>query len=306
MRRRRHGRQSVMHPGGVAVHGAGSLRWVVPYADFITLLFAFFVVMYAMSSVNEGKYRVLTRSLAQVFQDVPTRLVPIDFGGGSPQDPTLEALVDALQSPFELPVPAEEPGDASPSFELKDLPPKETAPPLDRPSPVDALSGLVAGQAGHVRETPRGVEVELDANLLFASGRAELAPEATGMLQDLARELDRYPGRIEVAGYTDNRPISSSIFPSNWELSAARAAAVVKSMLEVDISPMRFAAIGYGEFRPVADNTTEEGRARNRRVVILLQDAAQETVPSAVAAGKAGMGGLERDDVWPASQGLRL
>jgi len=306
MRRRRHGRQSVLNQGAAGGHGNGNLRWVVSYADFITLLFGFFVVMYAMSSVNEGKYRVMTQSLAEAFSDAPTRLMPIDLGGGSPQDPALESLLAALQSPFELPVPADDPGDASPSFEQHDLPPREAAPPLERRSPLDALSGLVAAQGGQVRETPRGVEVELDASLLFASGRAELEPDAVTLIQDLARELEPYRGRIEVEGHTDDRPIRSPVFPSNWELSGARAAAVVKAMLGVDLSPARFGAIGYGEFRPVADNATEQGRARNRRVVIRLHDAAQETLPAAVASGSAGMGGLERETDWPAPEGLRL
>jgi len=306
MRRRRHGRQSLANAGAATGHGGGNLRWVVSYADFITLLFGFFVVMYAMSSVNEGKYRVVTESLAQAFRESPTRLMPIDLGGGSPQDATLNALVAALQSPLEVPVPADLPGEASPSFDLHDRTDGESAPPLERKSTIEALSGLVAGSGGQVRETPRGVEVELDANLLFASGKAELAPEAITLIQGLARELEPYPGRIEVEGHTDDRPIQSPIFPSNWELSGARAAAVVKSMLDVDLSPARFGAIGFGEYRPVADNATEEGRARNRRVVIRLRDDAEDALPAAVAAGRAGMSGLERDTAWPAPDGLRL
>lgn len=279
---------------------------MVSYADFITLLFGFFVVMYAMSSVNEGKYRLMTQSLAEAFSDTQTRLVPIDFGGGSPQDPALDSLLAALQSPFELPVPAEAPGDASPSFAERDLPARDAAPPLERQSPIDALSGLVAAQGGQVRETPRGIEVELDASLLFASGSARLEPDAITLIQDLARELEPYPGRIEVEGHTDDRPIQSVVFPSNWELSGARAAAVVKAMLGVDLSPARFGAIGYGEFRPVADNATEAGRARNRRVVIRLHDTVEDALPGAVASGVAGMGGLERETGWPAPEGLRL
>jgi chemotaxis protein MotB len=306
MRRRRTGRQSLAHTGVGATHGSGSLRWMVSYADFITLLFGFFVVLYAMSSVNEGKYRVITESLAQAFREAPTRLLPIDLGGGFPQDPTLAALVAAERSPLELPVPAELPGDASPSFEPTERPAREAAPPLERRSPLEALSGLVAAQGGNVRETPRGVEVELDASLLFASGSATLEPAAITLIEGLARELEPYPGRIEVEGHTDDRPIHSPIFPSNWELSGARAAAVVKAMLGEDLSPARFGAIGYGEFRPVADNATEEGRARNRRVVIRLREGAEEALPAAVAAGATGMGGLERETTWPAPEGLRL
>jgi chemotaxis protein MotB len=279
-------------------------RWVVSYADLMTLLLAFFVVMYAMSSVNQGKYRVLTESLKSAFESMPTAVMPIDLGGGAPSDQVLQALLDAMEAPMPVPVTAPTQGVAT-GIEPTDSEPEEEA--TDREGKLNALRERVAQAGGNVEETPRGIEVQLDADLLFASGRAELAPEVAGKLAGIAAELEVFPGRIEVEGHTDDRPIESALFPSNWELSAARAASVVKAMLAAELSPLRFSAIGFGQYRPVADNVTAEGRGRNRRVVVRLREAEEDALPEVIASGaNAGLGGLQRLERWPAPEGLRL
>jgi chemotaxis protein MotB len=115
-----------------------------------------------------------------------------------------------------------------------------------------------------------GVEIELRTDILFPSGSATMSPVATSVLQQLAETLKPLPYPMRVEGHTDNRPINTLTFPSNWELSAARAATVVHLFMERGIDPTRLAVIGLGEFRPIADNGTEQGRNNNRRVMVVI------------------------------------
>ena len=137
----------------------------------------------------------------------------------------------------------------------------------DMTAQVEALidQGLV-----DVRRNDRWIEVELNNSILFASGDARLSGEAVKVLAEMAEVLKGFPNPIQVEGFTDNLPISTIAFPSNWELSAARAASVVHLFMQYGVRPDRMVAIGYGEHRSTASNTTIEGRARNRRVVLVI------------------------------------
>jgi chemotaxis protein MotB len=238
-------------------------RWLVSYADFITLLFAFFVVMYAVSSVNEGKYRVLSDSLITAFnKSSPTTLEPIQVGkikrSGEPQ------AIELIKKPSVI--------------DLSTMPKPASRKDGEKQDPMhillDALRVSIASLADQgmvkVNSDDNGIEVEISTNILFGSGSATLSPQATPILQSLAHVLRVYPNEINVQGYTDNIPIRSNLFPSNWELSAARAASVVQLFMQEGVDPLRLSATGYGEFRPVADNATEQGRQRNRRVVLFI------------------------------------
>jgi len=114
------------------------------------------------------------------------------------------------------------------------------------------------------------LEIEIKSNLLFSSGSSELISDSIPLLVGLSKTLVERPNRIHIEGFTDDKPITTNIFPSNWELSGARAAAVVRLFESNGIAPSRLAAIGYGEYQPVSGNQTEEGRARNRRVVVVV------------------------------------
>ncbi len=219
-------------------------RWLVSYADFITLMFAFFVVLYAISQVNEGKYRVLSDALLNAFRD-----------GHAPVG---DARSDALVA-----IPALDHGEFARRRAEARL--KVIAEDLN-----NALLPLV--QQGQVRisDTPRGIAVDIGANLLFAPGRAELAGEARQALSSVAQVLSALPNAVEVEGHTDDSPIANSLYPSNWELSSARASRIVRLFTELGMSPARLSAVGYAEFRSVDDNTTAAGRARNRRVTVLV------------------------------------
>ncbi|MCG3203259.1 MAG: hypothetical protein NFCOHLIN_03200 [Gammaproteobacteria bacterium] len=259
-------------------------RWLVSYADFITLLFAFFVVMYAISSVNEGKYRVLSDTLDAAFR-APERSA------------NLVNIGEPARAPIVSPN-AEFPGAqiGGPEQERK---PHEPAMQTDgtgkefvkRPEVMaqkvrEALSDLVKKGIVVVAQGGDWVEVEMKSQVLFDSGSARVKDEALPALREIATTLGRFENRLQVEGYTDNAPIRTPVFSSNWELSAARAASVVQLFSRTGVAPERMAAVGYGEFRPKASNDTPQGRQQNRRVVIRISTT--ERGPGPTGAGTPG------------------
>ena len=267
-------------------------RWLVSYADFITLLFAFFVVMYSVSSINEGKYRILSDVLGSAFRShahTPTIRVG-SFTLSAPDSeilglqlpnsiaPNLQPLPTAFTRPSPLPAVDRSTAVLHPPpptrVKLEDLSSegKAQADPLEEVIKRlrKALHGLIRADLVAVRRNRLWVEVEIKNNVLFHSGSAEVNERALEPLNTLATILQDIPNRIQVEGFTDNVPISTPVFPSNWELSAARAASVVHVLMKSGVRPERMAAVGYGEYRPIADNATEEGRNRNRRVVLVI------------------------------------
>ncbi|MAT95218.1 MAG: flagellar motor protein MotD [Halioglobus sp.] len=258
-------------------------RWVVSYADFITLLFAFFVVMYSISSVNEDKYRVLSNALVGAFNDKPINLrarqvVPLvdtplynDVLSAANQ-PESEEIVVPLRSEAGETVTAE--GTRAPEFEdqfsQQALDAAEQEVNAISETVEERMQPSIDDELINVERNKFWLEVEIKSSLLFESGHSALIPSAVPLLLDLADILAELPNRIHVEGFTDNQPIRTPLFPSNWELSAARAAAVVRLFERHGVDPSRMASIGYGEYQPVGDNDTEEARARNRRVVLVV------------------------------------
>jgi len=241
-------------------------RWVLSYADFITLLFAFFVVMYAISSVNEGKYQVMTDSFSEAFNATPSSMRPIEvgpylgFGGFDPNS--------VIDIPF--PAPAE----------LSDQTSENEAPGVltGGTEVLNQIAGeirnsfpeLFEQELIHLGETENWLEIEINNSLLFASGEAIPNGKALEIITGLAKPLMQSDYPVNVEGFTDNVPISNERFPSNWELSAARAAAIVRILEQSGMSSTRLAAIGYGQHKPIASNEYEPGRQRNRRVVLVM------------------------------------
>lgn len=260
-------------------------RWLVSYADFITLLFAFFVVMYSISSVNDGKYRVLSDSLISAFRQQPHSISPIQPGDGTPT-PQGDLPIPGSQSLITLPVPMPEApkqkdvDDAEAADETQSK--SDKLKPTDVPTFADpkmgeiadkitaAMTGLIKDDLITVRRDERWLEVEIKSSILFPSGSARLTPTALPMLKELADIVAPFPNPIHVEGFTDNIPIHTIAFLSNWELSASRAASVVHLFMQSGVAPERMAAIGYGEFKASGDNATAEGRAKNRRVVLVI------------------------------------
>lgn len=226
-------------------------RWLVSYADFITLLFAFFVVMYSISSLNEGKYKILTESLVGIFNQPDRAVKPIPIGEERPRTTLTEKL---------------------PSDELSGPLNEQALDPLESimRSMRGAFADLIDAKQLTVRGNELWVEIELNSSLLFPSGDALPNDRAFDLLEKVASILAPFANPIHVEGFTDNLPINTANYPTNWELSAARAGSVVRMLAADGVAPERLAAVGYGEFQPIADNATAEGRARNRRVVLVV------------------------------------
>ena len=265
-------------------------RWLVSYADFITLLFAFFVVMYAISSVNEGKYRVLSDALVAAFRAPDQSLEPIQVG--RPVDATLDTLGDAAMiQGIVLPIPQRTQGGGMDGVEQERRNMSQMADAIEK-----SLSGLIDEGAVKVRRTDDWVEIELNTKILYGSGSASLQAGAVPVLSEIAKNIRNLPNAIRVEGFTDNVPINTPRFRSNWELSAARAASVVRLFQSEGMNPLRMSATGYGEYRPVADNRSAAGRNANRRVVVTVLSAAAEEATRLEASPAQGIL-LPRNDV---------
>jgi chemotaxis protein MotB len=284
--------------------------WAIPYGDLVTLLFALFTVMYAMSSVNEGKYRVLSDSLVAAFRGTPKTTAPITVdkslsGPGGDQRLTgvrptaLMKLRDVRPTIPGMERTEKEPVEHKGQLDHGEARGASTDPKNALFKMADevrkALQGLIDQQIVHVRQTAFSLEVEIKTDILFSSGVASVSAGAVPVLTKIAGILKPFPNAIRVEGHTDNRPISTSAFPSNWELSAARAANVVQLFTKAGVDPLRMQVLGLGEFRPVAPNDTVEGRNSNRRVVIVVMeqkvaDGGQDPVDEALKGSAAAVG----------------
>lgn len=256
-------------------------RWLVSYADFITLLFAFFVVMYSVSSVNEGKFRVLSGSLVASFHTPNKSSSPIQVGQVTRSYHQLPTNIQAIPfktsaSPIQLDKlhsmsgRAIDVSDNSKGIDGGGGSLSSTEMDIISDNLEEILDPLIDKDLIKLRKNADWVEIEINNSVLFTSGSSDLAPDAAPVLQAVASILKTLPNRINVEGFTDNLPIKNLIYPSNWELSASRAATVVRLFASYGVDPSHLASIGYGEFKPVSDNTTPEGRARNRRIAVIV------------------------------------
>lgn len=270
--------------------------WAIPYADLMTLLLAFFVVMYAVSVVNEGKYRVMSQSIIEAFNGSSRRLDPVHASAVTPAAPVPAERRDshaqtsvlprvALPLPTRNLVPSATPdgatttkgavtehsvatGDATSGTAGKATE-QENLEQI-RNEVQHALQPLIDKNLVVVRRTPNWLEIEIRTDILFPSGVAQLSAPADDVLRHLAGILAPFPNPLRVEGYTDDVPINTTLYPSNWELSAARAASVARLFAEHGVDPNRLGIIGWGEYRPEADNASADGRNRNRRVLVVV------------------------------------
>jgi len=259
--------------------------WAIPYGDLVTLLFALFTVMYAMSSVNEGKFRVLSDSMVAAFNGAPKSMRPVNIGEKEPGkggDKQLSGITPTvfIQIKTDKSTPD---GSLTPRDPTK----AESAKSGDLPGALirmqrqvqDAMQSLIDAKLVTVRRENMWLEIEINADILFPSGAGEFAPVAEPVLDKLAEVLKPFPNPIRVEGHTDDRPIKTAAFPSNWELSAARAASVVHQFTRQGIDPLRLEIVGFGEFHPRQPNDTAEGRNANRRVVVLVLEEVSAGAP---------------------------
>ena len=284
-RRRRRGEREA----DKALHNHATERWMVSYADFITLLFAFFVVMYAMSSVNETRYRELSGVLSSAFSadDHAARAPVATTAAAKPpattviskgETPKVEAQPDA--KPVE---PSVDP------LEREEL--KKTAARAEHmqqlASRVDErLQSLVSDGRVTVTRGARGIAIEINAAILFDPSSSDLVPASHEALRSVARVLAGFVEPLQIEGHTDDSPIANRSFRSNWELSAARAASVARFLVDEGISPERIGVAGYAQYRPLAPNSDAVSRARNRRVTLLVLSADDQRPKEGAAAGE--------------------
>lgn len=216
-----------------------SERWLLTYSDLITLLLVFFVVMYSVSKADEAKFAKLNASLQKAFnvlvlQGQDTTAI----SGQNGPDGGNQLMDDFLGIRTSIMKMAEKMGIQS---------------------------------SVNVTLQQEGIAISLSGNLLFDSGRADLRPESTVLLEKIGEQVRGIPNEIKVEGHTDSIPVDSDLYPTNWELSAARATAVTRFLVEIGgIEPRRLSAQGYSQYRPLADNNTRESRALNRRVDIVI------------------------------------
>lgn len=235
-------------------------RWLLTYSDLITLLMIFFVVMYAMSNVDVAKYRLISQSLG------------VAMGGGKNVIQVTPGVADTIDR--------KSPGAAgfTASQGLTEEITKQNLANIEKikleeiKKQIDSYlnkSGLQTSVATDISE--RGLEVSLRDTVLFDSGKSVIKPEAVPKLIAIGKIVDQIPNYIKIEGHTDNVPIHTGQFPTNWELSAVRATTVTELLINaVHIPPTKISAVGYGEFRPIASNSTEAGRTKNRRVNIVI------------------------------------
>lgn len=252
-------------------------RWLISYADFITLLFAFFVVMYSISQVNDSKYRVLSDTFIEAFHQ-PTDVQMVD----EPQDQS--APSNDIITPIDMGNTAVSPvsdnslnqNDTSTAQQSQisagQIDPVKTSDELTQISDLvtEKFSQLIADQMIQVSSNELWLQIELKDSILFSSGSADASVQAQKIFDEIAEILSGYSNPIQVEGFTDNIPINSAKYPTNWELSSARASAIVKYLASKGIAPERLSAVGYGEYQPVTANDTEQGRAQNRRVAVMI------------------------------------
>ncbi len=214
-------------------------RWLLTYSDLITLLLAFFIIMYSMSKVDTAKFERVSRALQSVLR------------GNS------QAILLGNASLLE-----ENSGDGGiGSGDLKVL--KRS---FDKMLADQGLEGKITATL-----EKRGLVIRIAESTFFDLGSADLMPQAASVLDLITELITKIPNHIRVEGHTDNLPIKSARYPSNWELSVNRATVCVRYLIEKHgFNPEKIAALGYGEYRPIASNDTVDGRNKNRRVDIIV------------------------------------
>ncbi len=231
-------------------HSAGSARWLISYADFITLLFAFFTTLYAISVTDTTKAERLVRSIRESFGNAAFEL--------GTDDP---ALLEQFRGA------AERTGD-----DLSAAHPAEPERGLDLLGErARELSGQLGRASGlSVSRTEEGLVISLADTVFFAGGQTELHSGASERLAEVAALLREVPNHVRVEGHSDNEPVATARFPSNWHLSSARAVEVLRELEAQGVAPKRLSSAGFADQRPLVSNDTLEGRRINRRVDLVV------------------------------------
>lgn len=217
-------------------------HWMTTYGDMVTLLLCFFVLMFAMSTINEQKFMQAANSLAQALG-----VLPKDVGLIGEVSPAIGTTGIAREQQEQIDI-------------VKSM--EQIAEIFQEEALQDLASIEVTG--------PGEVLIRMGDKVLFAPGESELKPQAIRVLAGIANSIQEKTEKVYIEGHTDNVPISTPEFPSNWELSTSRALSVVRLLEEAGIPPEQMAAVGHSQYIPIMSNDTPEGRAKNRRVELWI------------------------------------
>lgn len=262
-------------------------RWLVSYADFITLLFATFVVLYALSQADLAKFKEFSKSVQSAFN--PAKSIMDNPGGvlkGTPEAKILDSsgnsILDKVMPKF--PENAQPEGSTTPLSTMVQDVNKE----INALNVKQGMNNKEAIDQTQLKLQERGIVISFSSSLFFNPGQAGIKPEAFGILDKVAGSLKDSGRVIHVEGHTDSAPISTAVYPSNWELSAARASSVIRYFTQKHkFDPKTLAAVGYAHTRPIASNKTAEGRSKNRRVdIVILFSSAVEQADAGAAQKK--------------------
>ncbi|WP_281658340.1 flagellar motor protein MotS [Halobacillus sp. Cin3] len=248
----------------------GAPKWMTTYADMITLVLVFFILLFSMSQINLDKFEAITESFRnRMILD----FYPSAVENKNPADQAEIEGNDEKNNEFDMPPEEVEASQSSKAEAEKEQDLDELKQEIDEYLKENDLSDIIAAT-----NSERGVVLVLEEQLLFETSEAEILEQAKPFLSKVGTLLENIPNFVKVEGHTDNRQISSYRYPSNWELSGARASSVIRYILDntQDMDPKRFTAVAYGETRPVAPNDSEENWSRNRRVEIVILDPAYE------------------------------
>lgn len=246
-----------------------SNRWMISYADFLTLLFAFFVFLYAISSIDEQKYQSVSRNLLQIFDVRPSSVDPIELDA-TPQGPD---VFNPLYRPEPIPSTREDLADTEPYHQESTL--------LElRQLMEENFQQLIEDRLISVSGNQNWLEINLQEPILFSPDSADITDSAEALLYEVAKLLAPLDHPVAVEGYTDRSPAEDT-FASNWNLSVARAANVVRYLERAGVAGQRLSAVGFGEYQPAFDETNPARAARNRRVSIVVS---RLTAPAPVIA----------------------
>lgn len=249
--------------------GKGAPKWMVTYSDMVTLILVFFILLFSMSQIDQQKFQAISQSFQErvIFDFLPSS-VPME-------NPTNNPVLDDHQGPNKQ--------DSEEFLETaKNNGEEETRVKEDKMERLvneveeflddNNLNGVITAN-----RTSQGVELVLQDNIFFDTGEAVILNEGVPFLEKIGTLISRIPNEIKVEGHTDNRPIQGYRYPSNWELSGARASSVVRFLIEeFDIDEARFTIAGYGETRPIAPNDSAKNMSKNRRVEIVILDEKDE------------------------------
>lgn len=260
----------------------GGEAWLLPYSDLMTLLLAVFIVLFAVSKVDQTKAEEISNAFKGMFES-SSGVMSEGEGSVIPREPNgVDEMKGETGENTEAgnAVSQEELEAFLGKYEVNNLQELQTR--LDAIFEHEEMSDLVSTNVDL-----RGLVITLNNAIVFNSGSADIKPEYESSLIKIADIIRLVNNHIRVEGHTDNRPINTSTYPSNWELSTARAAGVVRLFIEKGkIAPERVVAVGYGEYKPVADNSTEEGKEKNRRIDIIVLSEKYDNLEEQFTTGK--------------------